>query len=436
MKRYYLTYSCIFFLASCGGGNGDSTPPANPPVGPPPAPVANTITVSNCTPSGDDSFIDPQVAIDTAGDRETNFVRSHSVGSPTYHFETTRYLADGSSVTIDYMVHTPLGTPKGIVLLIAGGGLNAGVTGTLDGNPSTGSRGNYLVRSAHRFMNGGYKVITIDRPSDYVNYNLVMGSYLYDQYRASMDHAVDLSKVINRENTGNWPIFIAGTSRGAISAVANNTLTNGISLSSPVTFDNPALTEDAAVGSAALPISMIERDVHLLLHTNDGCNVSTPQASRDLFAEIDTAGIPIIGNEVTGGFSDSYRNAPCDAFDFHGFVGIENCAVSKETDWMDTVVASLTAGTNSTPVANNGAFMETDSLDVSTLVNDADADTLIYTLPYTNSALGGTVSINSGTGIVTYTAPVIATGVLDSIAYVVTDGNGGVDTAVITIEKE
>ncbi|MFV1984571.1 MAG: hypothetical protein ACC657_13595, partial [Thiohalomonadales bacterium] len=96
------------------------------------------------------------------------FTKSHTIGAPKYKIVTTRQLADNTAVTMDYMVHEPMGmgAPKGVMVLIAGGGLNAGITGPADNSTPTNSRGNFLVRSAHRYQAAGYRVITIDRPSD------------------------------------------------------------------------------------------------------------------------------------------------------------------------------------------------------------------------------------------------------------------------------
>ena len=63
---------------------------------------------------------------------------------------------------------------------------------------------------------------------------------------------------------------------------------------------------------------------------------------------------------------------------------------------------------------------------------DADIDSLTYAIPYTTTSLGGSVSTDTS-GNVTYTAPVGASGAVDTFAFTVTDGNGGVSTAVISI---
>jgi len=375
--------------------------------------AAPTIAISTCTPVAGDSTQNP--------DGSTSFTRSHTVGSPTYHIVTTRQLADGTDVTMEYMLHEPAGTPKGMIVLIAGGALTANITGVNDGEAPTGSGGNFLVRSAHRYQSNGYRVITIDQPSDAANYG-VSGSDL-DTYRNSVNHAVDIATIIQRENTDSLNVIISGTSRGGISAAALNTLAAGITMSSPVSAG-----PGQPVNSIYLPLTRIVRPSHLLIHTNDTCGYTLPAYSYDVFDGLVAQGNSVSGNEVDGGFRDTVRNDVCGAFDYHGFTGIETCAVSKETDWADSLVASL--GSNTPPVANNLNVALGDPIVLT--ATDVDGQALSFSIPFANSTLGGTVSTDSD-GNVIYTQPVGPTGVIDTFAYTVTDGAGGVDTAVVSI---
>lgn len=410
-------------LTACGGG--DSTPPAGPP--PPPA----SITVSSCTPAAGDTLENMD---GTA--QFTNAEKSHNFGSPTYKLITSRKLADNSDVTIDYMVHEPAGTPKGVMILIAGGNLRARIQST-DGTTPDNSSGNFVVRSAHRYQANGYRVITIDRPSDSVNINATtFGAYgdsnvgiNIDRYRHSMQHAVDIASILKQENTEGYNVFISGTSRGSISATAMNTLVAAITMSSPLT--SAPVTGGYVgypVGSVDLPLSTIKRPTHILLHPNDTCAYTLPADARTLFDNLATAGIDVAGNEVSGGFRDPVRNDVCGAFDFHGFLGIETCAVAKETNWADGIVADL--ATNTPPVANSQAVDE--GISISLTASDTDGDTLTFAVPYATTSLGGTVSTDAA-GAVTYTKPVGVTGTVDTFAFTVTDGNGGVSTAVVSV---
>ena len=198
----------LYLLVACssGGDDGNGDTPT----------IIGTDEAVSCSPSGDDSTQNP--------DGSASFVRSYTVTPNTFHSVVTRKNSLNQDVTLNYMVHEPTNTPSGIVVLIAGGALTAFISGT-EGNTAINSGGNFLVRSAHRFMNAGYRVITMDRPDDFTSYGDIDGaSYLYDVYRTSVDHAIDITTIVNQENSDNLPVFIAGTSRGAISAVAQNML--------------------------------------------------------------------------------------------------------------------------------------------------------------------------------------------------------------------
>lgn len=412
-----LTAVTLFVIAAvaagCGGGSDGASGGGGSPF-----------TESACSYTSGDSTQN--------NDGSASWVPSHTEGASTYHtIGQVRQKQDGADVGIDYMVHAPNGTPKGVVVLIAGGPLNAGIEGTGDGGTVTASRGNFLVRSAHRFASRGYRAITIDRPDDYADYgNIDSYSYLYDAYRNSMAHAVDLATVIRRENAENFDVVIAGTSRGAISAAANNALVAGVALSSPVTRSSSG---GSPVGSANLPVSAIQRPAHILIHQNDGCWATTPQSSRTLFSDLRDAGVEVAGDEVSGGFRDTVRDNPCKAFDYHGFTGIEMCAVTKTTDWSDALLSSLSAnepprGTNQTLTVAAGSSGNS----VTLAASDDDMDTLSFSLPYTNTPLGGSVTTTAD-GSASYEAPAGISGTTDRFVFVVEDDKGGVGFGVVTV---
>ncbi len=425
-------YVCTDLANSCVGNS--SQIPGSPKVVNVTYTVTASIVVSSCSPATGDSTQD--------ADGSTIYTKSHLLGSPTpiYRLFTPRQLADNSAVTLDYMVHEPAATPKGVMVLISGGGLRARIQGT-DGSQPTNSSGNFLVRSANRYQAAGYRVITIDRPSDSVNTNnadstITFGAYgdsragvNIDRYRHSMQHAVDIASILKRENTEGYNVIISGTSRGSISAAAMNTLVAGIAMSSPLT-SAPTSVPFAGypVGSTALPLSRIKRSSHIMLHTNDTCSVTLPANSRNLFNDLNTAGISVAGNEVSGGFQDTIRNDVCGAFDFHGFNGIETCAVAKETAWANNLISGL--ATNNAPIANSQIVGLGNP--VTLTASDADGDSLNFAVPYATTSLGGTVTTDNN-GTVTYTAPVGVDGTIDTFAFIVTDGKGGVSTAVVSI---
>ena len=403
-----------------GGSTGGGSDPGGTSGG-----TVNTDVAVACASSGDDSMHNP--------DGSASFVRSYTIGSPLYHSVVSRKDYLNRDIWLDYMVHEPMGTPKGIVVLIAGGAMDAAIYGT-EGNTATYSGKNYLVRSAHRYMQAGYRVITMDRPRDFSKYgDIDNAGYLYDAYRTSVDHAVDITTIINRENSEDLPVFIAGTSRGVISAVAQNTLAAGIDISSPVTAGS-----GTPVGSDALPVTQIQVPVHLLYHQTDSCTVSPTTNSALLFDQLLTAGIDVQGNNVSGGFADTVANDPCGALDYHGFTGIENCAVKTSTTWMDNELAAMQAQHpgNTRPMALDTTVsdMMGQAIDITLSATDSDDTAFTYGLPYSTSSLGGTMTISGNT--VHYIAPnndlpAMAT---DKFVFTVMDSKGSRSAAVVSVD--
>jgi hypothetical protein len=317
-------------------------------------------------------------------------------------------------------------------VLIAGGALTAFISGT-EGDTATNSGGNFLVRSAHRFMNAGYRVITMDRPDDFTRYGDIDGaSYLYDVYRTSVDHAIDITTIVNQENSDNLPVFIAGTSRGAISAVAQNMLAMGIALSSPVTRSRAGGTP---IGSAALPVDVVEVPAHVLYHQNDGCGGTQPTNTAALIEQFANAEVEVVGNHVADGFVDTVANNPCGAFSFHGFLGIENCAVNTTTTWIDDFLDAIETANpgNARPIAQGQTIstVESHALDIVLTATDADDTNLTFALPYTQTSLGGTVSLNGST--VHYEPPQVTVDTMDSFVFTVIDVKGSRSAAVVNV---
>jgi len=400
----------LFVLTACGGGDGENE-------------AVSDIAVA-CSPTGDDSSQNL--------DGSASFVRSFTVTPNTFRSIVTRKNALNQDVTLNYMVHEPVGTPKGVVVLIAGGALTAFLSGT-EGNTATNSGGNFLVRSAHRFMNAGYRVVTIDRPSDFAIYgDIDNSSYLYDAYRISVDHAIDITTIANQENGDNLPLFVAGTSRGAISAVAQNTLAMGIGISSPVTRSSAG---GSPIGSANLPLSVVQVPIHMLYHQDDSCAATLPANTAALVDQLANISVDVASNHLSGGFNDTIANNPCGAFSFHGFLGIENCAVNTTTDWGDELLASLEMANpgNARPVAQGQTIgtLENRAININLAATDADDTNLSFQLPHLASSLGGTLSINGDT--VHYVPSAISTNTTDSFVFTVADSKGSRSAAVVKV---
>jgi len=341
-------------------------------------------------------------------------------------------------VTVQYMVHPPMGAPKAVVVLFSGG---AGGTGIIsDGSGGVAQVGsNFLVRSAQLFAEDGFLTITIDRPSTTVGFSNAQ----FDQYRVSPSHAQDIATVlaaVNRKyGTQRLNIFLAGTSRGAISITAQNMLGIGSMFSSPVTSPggNPQnLWVGATSTHPRLKPDFVSVPVHVLAHGQDGCSVSTPPNSAILHTDFLAAGVPSALSDVNGGFE--LDPDPCNALTFHGYLGIEQNAVKTITKRMTQILLKLKFAFpgNIKPKAFNTKLATpantpiTINLDLLTF--DLNGDPLRYSLPHDSSSRGGALQIKGS--YVRYWPPAGATHITDGFVYRVSDGKGGTSNGVIRIK--
>lgn len=341
-------------------------------------------------------------------------------------------------VTVPYMAHLPMGAPKAVVMLFAGGNGNTGIQGNDSTGEVTNAGNNFLVRSAQLFAEHGYLAVTIDRPSDTISFT----NDQFDQYRVSPSHAQDIIAVLKEVNflygTGHLDLFLAGTSRGAISVVAQNMLGIGSMLSSPVTSASGS-GQSLWVGSTSthprLVPDFMTVPAHVLAHMNDGCVVSTPPNSQLLHDDFLAAGVGSALDVLNGGFEINLD--PCQATTFHGFLGIENSAVQETTTRMNFLrIKKLRLHPrNIKPRARNGRFSTAAGvpivINLATLTWDLNGDALSHSLAHQASSRGGTLAKKGP--FVLYTPPVGGSNLADGFVYVVSDGKGGKNAGIASI---
>lgn len=385
------------------GGGGDGGGPA----------------VTTCTNTLDDSQLLNNVV---------TRINSAFIGAPTYNLiPSVRKKTDNSDVSIDYMVHSS-GMPQAVLVLIAGGVLDAGIEGDVLGNV-TAAGGNFLVRSAHLFADQDYTVITIDRPSDYdVDLGGLTAGSAYDGYRTSVRHAVDISTIVNAVNNDNLPVFVFGTSRGAISTVAQHKLASAVSLSSPVTTGAGTPIDENSAEPLVRP-STVSVLTHVMWHVDDACSVSPPAGSAAIVSDFNP---DATSSAVQGGFNDPAQPNPCKANTVHGFLGIESCAVRLATSQSDLLVARFPSPQVQAAAVNDTTTTDIPvDIDLSGFVTRVANGALLYQLPFSNTSLGGTVSLAGP--VITYTPPAGISGTTDTFVYVVNEIGGGTSHNVIKV---
>lgn len=218
-------------------------------------------------------------------------------------------------VTISYW-WMPRSGAWATVLLFSGGG---GGIGYSDGQPRSG---NFLIRSRDEFARAGLNVALVGNPSD-------MRS-LTPAWRRSAEHVADVRAIVaDVRGRSPAPVWLVGTSQGTISAAAA-----GIALDPPVqgVVLTATLSGSQPGGSVAnLALEQLRVPVLVHQHQRDGCRVTLPSMARALMPRFSQAPVRRY-MEVDGG-SDP-RGDPCEAFHWHGYIGMEAQAVQQLADWM------------------------------------------------------------------------------------------------------
>lgn len=202
------------------------------------------------------------------------------------------------------------------VVLFSGGGGGIGFKG---GTPQSG---NFLIRSRDEFAQAGMNVALMGNPDDFKK--------LTPQFRRSAEHVDDVRQVLGDiAKRSAAPVWLVGTSQGTLSAAANaaelGSSLAGVVLTSTVTGQQ--------VGGSVNDIALEKITVPVLIfhHKQDSCRITPAYAAEHLVKRLTLAPIKKY-IEVHGG-KDPVGD-PCEAFHYHGFIGMEAQAVTQMIQWM------------------------------------------------------------------------------------------------------
>ena len=207
--------------------------------------------------------------------------------------------------------------------------LFAGRKGVMDisesGNIGWGS-GNFLVRSRQHFQNHGAITAVIDAPTD-ERHNL-------KDFRRTENHAKDVGAVIKHLRAKyKLPVWLVGTSRGTES-VANAGLRLKSDRPDGLVLTTTMLAYYGPWGGdyvTNMDIEKIEIPVLIVHHKKDECRVTPPDKVGDLREGLKNAKpVKVLWYEGGSGM----RGSVCNAYQYHGFVGIEKKVVSDILEWI------------------------------------------------------------------------------------------------------
>ena len=238
-------------------------------------------------------------------------------------------LACGEVVTVQthggtttrYALVVPQGATAALVLLPGGNG-----HADLDARGCAQKlKGNSLIRSQELFQREGLATALVDAPSDHTGVEGLGG------FRAQETHADDLGKVIaDLRARVKAPVWLVGTSRGAISAanaagrLSGPTAPDGVVLTSPVTVGTTGgrmawtaqTVQDAPLERISLPLLLVG-------HAADACLRSPPSGLAGIAQRVKSSRVQSV--TVTGGPGARQSGlAACEGRSPHAFVEQES----------------------------------------------------------------------------------------------------------------
>jgi pimeloyl-ACP methyl ester carboxylesterase len=218
-------------------------------------------------------------------------------------------------IKVHYLKHE---TPSKALLILLPGGAG-GLGGIENGEPKSN---NFLIRSRTLFYDKNFDVVSVGRASDQTD--LTLG------YRVSSEHVSDLKAVITALRAqSNLPIWLIGTSRGTISGAAA-AIDFGQSFLSGLVF-----TSSVTVGPGALnwqDLDKIGLPTLVLQNKQDECKLCPPSGAASILRSLKKSAVKKL-IMVEGG--EGVHGDPCEAFHYHGFMGIEPRVVDIISDWID-----------------------------------------------------------------------------------------------------
>lgn len=202
------------------------------------------------------------------------------------------------------------------VLLFSGG---TGGIGYKDGRPTSG---NFLVRSRELFRNENLNVAILGNPSD--------KKQLDDYWRTSSAHLTDVSNVLgDLRKKGSRSIWAIGTSRGTVSVTAlgiglQESLTGIVLTASITSYSQHASVPKQRIESIRVPVLVY-------LHKDDSCRITLANETDWIMKGLKNA--PVKKQMIVAG-GENPTGDPCEAFHWHGFIGMEDRAVKDMAEWI------------------------------------------------------------------------------------------------------
>ena len=193
------------------------------------------------------------------------------------------------------------------------------------GQPRFELGGNFLIRSRRHWLDDETLVISVDAPSDQWS---SFSQWFRREPRYGADVAALLAEASRRYAVKDWTLV--GTSEGTVSAVHASRMNPGMAQRVILTA-SLFLAAGHGPGISGVDWDAIKARLLWVHHEDDGCRFTPYRSARE---HAETTRAPLV--TVRGGGAP--RGAPCEAYERHGFVGIERETVLAMRSWVKTGV--------------------------------------------------------------------------------------------------
>ena len=279
-----------------------------------------------------------------------------------------------------------------------------------------------------------------------------------DTATTDQDQPVQIAVLANDTDADNDPLVISALVQplnGSVVAAANGVVsyTPVAGFTGTDTFSYDATDPDGAASTATVTVTVNAVITNVLpvalddsATTLEGTPVSITVLANDTDADNDpltvsavTApadGTASINADGTVEYVPAVAFSGVDTFDYTIDDGVSGTASGRVTVTVTAApVAPPVAAVNTPPVAVDDVAVATvgGTTRIRVLDNDSDpdGDTLELTLDATLPPSSGTVTVHNNGRWLNYTAGALAG--TDSVGYIIDDGNGGTDSATVTI---
>lgn len=208
------------------------------------------------------------------------------------------------------------------VVMLPGGSWNIGAidasTGALTGT-------NFFIRTIPMFVGYGLNVVTMYRPDSLPTLRDAV-------LRSGQQHGQDVLALADYASRLNKPVWLLGTSMGAISAVNAVTLkpdskVSGLVISSAVANR----TSSVKAGALDFPLEKIGLPVYVSGHEKDECASTPPATTREIARRL--TGSRKVELKLTQSGANPTGN-PCGPTHWHGYINAEEEVVRQMSEFI------------------------------------------------------------------------------------------------------